>query len=450
MNNAMKRWILTILIPAMALPSAAQFRTIPGLDDSETVRAFREHVTTLSAASLEGRKAGSEGEQAAAAYVEDVLRQYGVDMLSPAGGDLFGLAQPSGDTLTSRNVMGVVQGYDSRLRDRYIVVGARLDNLGVNHLTIDGEPARQIYYGANGNASGLAMLLELARMVHTNAVLFRRSVVFVAFGASQESFAGAWYFLNRSFADTDKIDGMINLDMLGAGQDDFCAYAASNGDMEQLLRGLQGSLLPVYPSITASEPYPSDHRAFYAVEIPSVYFSTGQYPEHNTDRDTGAILDYDGMERELEYIYAFARALANTDRPPLFKTDASRSKTADDRTYAASECDQRPTFMGYADPKFFLEKWVYQYLRYPQGAVEQGIQGRVIVDFVVDTDGKVVDVEVTRGVHLLLDEEAVRVVEASPKWKPARIKGRKVRSVISIPVEFKLEKKSKTSFGIKK
>ena len=438
MNNAMKRWILTILIPAMALPSAAQFRTIPGLDDSETVRAFREHVTTLSAASLEGRKAGSEGEQAAAAYVEDVLRQYGVDMLSPAGGDLFGLAQPSGDTLTSRNVMGVVQGYDSRLRDRYIVVGARLDNLGVNHLTIDGEPARQIYYGANGNASGLAMLLELARMVHTNAVLFRRSVVFVAFGASQESFAGAWYFLNRSFADTDKIDGMINLDMLGAGQDDFCAYAASNGDMEQLLRGLQGSLLPVYPSITASEPYPSDHRAFYAVEIPSVYFSTGQYPEHNTDRDTGAILDYDGMERELEYIYAFARALANTD------------KTADDRTYAASECDQRPTFMGYADPKFFLEKWVYQYLRYPQGAVEQGIQGRVIVDFVVDTDGKVVDVEVTRGVHLLLDEEAVRVVEASPKWKPARIKGRKVRSVISIPVEFKLEKKSKTSFGIKK
>lgn len=446
----MKRWIFLILILVTVLPAAAQFRTIPGLDDSETVRAFREHVTTLSAASLEGRKAGSEGEQAAAAYVEDVLREYGVDLLSPRGGELFGLAQPSGDTLTSRNVIGVVQGYDSRLRDRYIVVGARLDNLGINQLTIDGEPARQIYYGANGNASGLAMLLELARMVHTHAVLFRRSVVFVAFGASQESFAGSWYFLNRSFEDVDKIDGMINLDMLGAGQEDFCAYAASNGDMEQLLRGMQGSLLPVYPAVTASEPYPSDHRAFYAMEIPSVFFSTGQYPEHNTDRDTGAILDYEGMEREQEYIYAFTRALANTDRAPLFKTDASRSKTADGRTYAASECDQRPTFMGYSDPKFFLEKWVYQYLRYPQGAVEQGIQGRVIVDFVVDTDGKVVDVEVTRGVHLSLDEEAVRVVEASPKWKPARIKGRKVRSVISIPVEFKLEKKSKTSFGIKK
>ena len=63
----MKRWIFPILILVTVLPAAAQFRTIPGLDDSETVRAFREHVTTLSAASLEGRKAGSEGEQAAAA-----------------------------------------------------------------------------------------------------------------------------------------------------------------------------------------------------------------------------------------------------------------------------------------------------------------------------------------------------------------------------------------------
>ena len=446
----MKRTIIFLFFALLTLPALSQYRTLPGLDDSETVRSFREHVTTLSAAVLEGRKAGSEGEKSAAAYVDEVMRQYGVDMLSPREGDLFGLSQAGGDTLTSRNVIGVVQGYDPKLRDRYIVIGARLDNLGVNNLTIDGQPARQIYYGANGNASGLAMLLELSRMIHTHEVLFRRSVVLVAFGASQEAFAGAWYFLNRSFADADRIDGMINLDMLGTGQDAFCAYAASNADMEQLLRGMQGSLQPVYPAITAAEPYPSDHRAFYAKEIPSVFFSTGQYPEHNTDRDTGSILDYDGMERELEYIYDFSRALANTDRPPLFRTDEARRNVDDGRTYVASECDQRPTFMGYADPKFFLEKWVYQYLRYPQGAVEQGIQGRVIVDFVIDTDGKVVDVEVTRGVHLLLDEEAIRVVEASPKWKPARIKGRKVRSSISIPVEFKLEKKTKSSFGIKK
>ena len=444
----MKRF-LSLLLSLSVLPCLAQFRTLP-LDDSETVRAFREHVTFLSAAALEGRAAGSEGELEAARYVSGKLAAYGVDLLSPADGDLFGIARENGDTLRSRNVVGWVQGYDRKLSDRYIVVGARLDNLGVNHLTIDGKPAEQIYYGANGNASGLAMMLELARMVDINAVLFRRSVIFVGFGASSETFAGAWYFLNRSF-DARKIDAMINLDMVGAGQDGFCVYTASNADLNQELRALGSELLPAVPQLTAAEPYPSDHLAFYAREIPSAFFSTGQYPEHNTDRDTGGIIDYEGMERELETVYAFTKRLANTDRPPVFNTDKVRRTDADDKAYAYYDCDQYPTFMGHADPKFFLDRWVYQYLKYPQAAVEQGIQGRVIVNFAIDTDGTVSEVEVTRGVHLLLDEEAVRVVKASPKWKPGKVKGRKVKAYVSIPVEFKLEKKSKGStIGIKK
>lgn len=444
----MKR-ILSILLGLSVLPCFAQFRNLP-LDDSETVRAFREHVTSLSAAALEGRAAGSEGELAAARYVSGQLAAYGVELLSPRDGDVFGISREDGDTLRSRNVIGWVSGYDRKLADRYVVVGARLDNLGVNTLTIDGKPAEQIYYGANGNASGLAMMLELARMVRTNEVLFRRSVLFVGFGASSETFAGAWYFLNRTF-DAGKIDAMINLDMVGAGQDGFCAYTSSNADLNQELRALMSELLPVVPQITASEPYPSDHRAFYAKEIPSVFFSTGQYPEHNTDRDTGGIIDYEGMERELETVYAFTKRLANTDRPPLFNSDKVRRNTVDDKAYAYYDCDQYPTFMGHSDPKFFLDRWVYQYLKYPQAAVEQGIQGRVILNFAVDTDGTVTDVEVSRGVHLLLDEEAVRVVKASPKWKPGKVKGRKVKAYISIPVEFKLERKSKGStIGIKK
>ena len=445
----MKRILSFILLLPVLLPCAAQFRDLP-LDDSETVRAFREHVTFLSAAMLEGRAAGSEGEAEAARYVSAQLAAYDVDLLSPRDGDPFGIARESGDTLRSRNVIGWVRGYDRKLSDRYIVVGARLDNLGVNHLTIDGQPAEQIYYGANGNASGLAMMMELARMVRTNAVLFRRSVLFVAFGASSETYAGAWYFLNRTF-DAGKIDAMINLDMVGAGQDGFCAYTSSNADLDQELQALTAELLPAVPKLTTTEPYPSDHRAFYALEIPSVFFSTGQYPEHGTDRDTGGIIDYEGMERELETVYAFAKRIADTDRPPVFHADKVRRTAADDKAFAYYDCDQYPTFMGHSDPKFFLDRWVYQYLRYPQAAVEQGIQGRVIVNFAVDTDGTVTDVEVSRGVHLLLDEEALRVVKASPKWKPGKVKGWKVKAYISIPVEFKLEKKSKgTTIGIKK
>ena len=445
--------VMLALMPAFS--SYAQYRgdlAYADLDDSETVVSMKSHVRYLSSAMLEGRKAGSEGEQLAAEYVTEVLQSYGVDVLTPASGELFGVRKENGDTLTSRNVLGFVHGYDKKLRDRYIVVGARLDNLGSMTMTVDGTPVEKIYYGANGNASGLSMMLELARMIQTNKVLFRRSVLFVAFGASNETFAGSWYFLNRSFSDVDNIDAMVNLDMLGTGYNGFYAYTSSNADMNALIASLTVDLQPVMPEITASEPYPSDHRAFYSNEIPSVVFTTGRYPEHNTERDTQSIIDYEMMERELEYIYNFTLALANTEMTLSFRPDEVRKRGPSyDDVVSFYDCDIRPVFLHSSDPRTFLEKWVYQYLKYPEEAVRDGIQGRVMVDFIIEKDGKVTEVRVLKGVSEALDAEAVKVVSASPKWKPGRVNGNKVRTSLTIPVEFKLEKKGgKPSFGIKK
>lgn len=455
--NPMKKMIFLalchlLLIPAAAFAQYSGASSYMDLYDSETVSALKAHVRELSSAMMEGRKAGSEGEKLAAAYVEDRLRDYGVDVLSPRGGETFGLKSDAGDTLTSRNVVGFVQGYDRALRDRYIVVGARLDNLGDMVVTVDGEPVTRTFYGANGNASGLALMLELARMIHVNSILCRRSVIFVAFGASAETFAGAWYFLNRSFSDVDRIDAMVNLDMLGTGYNGFYAYTSSNADMNSIIRTLAGGLQPVLPEIVSSEIYPSDHRAFYAKEIPSVMFTTGRYPEHNTERDTQSVIDWAMMERELEYIYNFTVSLACHEGPVSFRQSVSQEKSrADDGVVAFNDCDQKPMFLNSPDPRQFLQKWVYQYLKYPASAVRDGIQGRVLVDFIIGKDGKVTDVRVLKGVSEELDAEAVKVVAASPKWKPGRVNGNKVRTSMTIPVEFRLEKKGKRpSFGIKK
>ena len=428
----------------VSLPSFAQLRegmSYVDLYDGETVASLKSHVRELSSAQLEGRKAGSEGEKIAAEYVTSVLKEYGVDVLSPDEGDIFGIRTENGDTLTSRNVVGYVPGYDKRLRNQYVVVGARLDNLGMMTMTVDGHPVDRIYYGANGNASGLAMLVELARMVQTNAILFRRSVLFVAFGASSETYAGSWYFLNRSFADASNIEAMINLDMLGTGNRGFYAYTSSNVDMNTLLRTLAGELQPIVPELTASEPYPSDHRAFYDKEIPSVFFTTGQYPEHNTCNDTQSVIDFENMERELEYIYNFTVALANLNEKPLFRTSSLPVRKTYEDVVAYNDCDQRPMFLNSSDPGQFMEKWVYQYLKYPEKALREGVQGRVIVDFIIGKDGKVYDVKVVRGVSPELDAEAVKVISASPKWKPGRFAGEKVRVSMTVPVEFRLEKK---------
>lgn len=443
---------VALLFPVLTY---AQFRddvAYADLYDSETTGSLKTHVRYLAAAHLQGRKAGSEGESLAAAYVRERLEDYGVDVISPVQGDVFGIKTESGDTLTSRNVVGFVQGYDKSLRNRYIVVGARLDNLGTMTVNVDGNQVERIYYGANGNASGLAMMLELARMVQMNSLLFRRSVLFVAFGASAETYAGAWYFLNRSFGDSDSIDAMINLDMLGTGSNGFYAYTSSNADLNAVISRLGGELQPVQPQITASEPYPSDHRAFYSKEIPSVMFTTGKYPEHNTDRDTESVLEYDSMESELEYLYNFILAVANTDVRLAFRSDRLpvRGPSFDD-VVSYYDCDLRPAFLNSTDPAQFLEKWVYQYLKYPESALRDGIQGRVMVDFIIDKDGKVTDVRVVRGIDPDLDAEAVRVVSASPKWKPGRVNGNKVRTSMTIPVEFRLTKKgSKGNFGFKR
>lgn len=444
-----------VLAAACALSASAQFRdgaSYQELYDSEVTAALKQHVRSLSASYLDGRKAGSQGEKEAAEYVASTLKSYGVDVLSPAEGDVFGLKTEKGDTLTSRNVIAYVQGYDPKLRDQYILVGARLDNLGSMTVSVDGQPVEKIYYGANGNASGLAVMLELARMVQTHSLLFRRSVLFVAFGASMETYAGAWYFLNRSFSDSKSIETMINLDMLGTGNNGFYAYTASNVDLNLLIRKLSGELQPILPEVVATEPYPSDHRAFYANEIPAVMFTTGKYPEHNTEKDTESIIEYDALEKELEYIYNFVYALAGTDQKLSFREDrvVARGPSYDD-VVSYYDCDQRPVFLNSPEITPFMEKWVYPNLKYPESAVRAGVQGRVMVDFIIDKEGKVTDVRVVKSVDPELDEEAVRVVSASPKWKPGRMGGRKVRTSVTVPVEFRLKKKnSKGNFGFKK
>ena len=444
----MIRRCVTTLAAVFAVSAVcfAQYRvSVEDLDDSETVRAFKEHVAYLSSAALEGRKAGSEGEKEAALYLEEKLGECGIDVLS--AGNSFSIASGE-DTLSSRNVLGFLQGWDKSLNDRYIVIGARLDNLGMDTVLVDGEKVNRIYYGANGNASGLAMMLELARKLSYSRSLVRRSILFVGFGASANTFAGAWYFLNRSFKDVGNIDAMINLDMLGTGADNLQLYTGSNADLGSVADGLMGELLPIRAALVSQAPYPGDYVAFYDKEIPSALFTTGRYPEHGTGRDTYDIIDFEGMEKELEYIYSYTLSLSNGPRP-LFRNDSVSKPDGGtiSGVMAYSDVDVKPMFLNSADPRTFMEKWVYQYLKYPSYAVENGIQGRVLIDFIIDETGKVGDVRVSRGVHTVLDDEAVRVVSASPKWRPARHRGKKVKVALTVAVDFKL-KKDKPKFGI--
>ena len=85
-----------------------------------------------------------------------------------------------------------------------------------------------------------------------------------------------------------------------------------------------------------------------------------------------------------------------------------------------------------------LMKWLTQNLKYPPAAKAQNIQGTVLVRFVVDADGSVADIRVARSADPLLDREALRVVRMMPKWEPGVKNGKPVRSLVGIPVVFKI------------
>ena len=98
--------------------------------------------------------------------------------------------------------------------------------------------------------------------------------------------------------------------------------------------------------------------------------------------------------------------------------------------------ENKPKFMGGDQNEF--TKWVFKNVVYPEIAKENGVQGRVMLTFIVDTDGKVKDVRVLRGVDSSLDKEAVRVVSKSPKWEPGRQRDKPVKVRYTFPVIFRL------------
>ena len=83
-------------------------------------------------------------------------------------------------------------------------------------------------------------------------------------------------------------------------------------------------------------------------------------------------------------------------------------------------------------------KWLQRTLRYPPTAQQQGIQGSVLVSFIVNVDGTITEQKVVRGVNEELDAEALRVISNMPKWKPGLDKGKPCRTLFAIPIVFKL------------
>jgi protein TonB len=115
-------------------------------------------------------------------------------------------------------------------------------------------------------------------------------------------------------------------------------------------------------------------------------------------------------------------------------TQAAPEESVEEEVIPFAIVEEKPKFQG-GDQNDFT-KWVFSHIEYPEIAKENGVQGRVTLQFTVDTDGSVKNVSVLRGVDASLDKEAVRVVQSSPRWTPGRQRNKNVKVRYTFPVIF--------------
>ena len=130
------------------------------------------------------------------------------------------------------------------------------------------------------------------------------------------------------------------------------------------------------------------------------------------------------------YVYVFKKG----DNDIYSKKEQNESES--NKIFNGDDVDQQPSFPGGTNA---LNTFIASNLKYPVWAQEKGIQGRVVVKFIVEKDGSICNVEVDRSVSPSLDNEAMRVVKAMPKWIPGQINGKAVKVECSHPFVFRLQ-----------
>lgn len=120
----------------------------------------------------------------------------------------------------------------------------------------------------------------------------------------------------------------------------------------------------------------------------------------------------------------------------IVKEEVIAAPVVEDEPVSIAMVEQKPEFPG---GEAAMYKWLGDNIVYPSAASEEGVQGRVVVEFVVGKDGSITNVRVVRPRHPALDKEALRVVKAMPKWVPGRNNGQPVKVTYTLPVTFKLE-----------
>lgn len=222
-----------------------------------------------------------------------------------------------------------VIAYIDNMADQTVVIGAHYDHLGWGESggsLYRGEPA--IHNGADDNASGVALMLELAKEIKDQG-LKGNNYLFIAFSGEELGLYGSKSFVQHATIDTSKINYMINFDMVGRLDEENTMAVNGVGTtplFKEKALGIQEGNIKV--KTTESGMGPSDHASFYLAGKPVLHFYTGNNPDYHKPSDDPFLINYKGMTQIFDYTYALIADLDDEGKFEFVKTKDSDNRNA--------------------------------------------------------------------------------------------------------------------------
>lgn len=227
------------------------------------------------------------------------------------------------ESAATRNVVMMLPGEDETLKNEYLVFGAHFDHLGMGG---PGSGSRAVdtiavHHGADDNASGVAMMLELAEKFAGTKGSHKRTIICVAFSGEEEGLLGSKQFTNDPGIDLSKVNAMVNLDMVGRLNEtnnlQIFGVGTATGLKDLIYAKTDTSIIKL--SLLPEGYGPSDHSSFYLKNIPVIYYSTGAHLDYHTPSDTYDKINYNGMVTISELIFNVSKELASSESRLQFK-----------------------------------------------------------------------------------------------------------------------------------
>jgi hypothetical protein len=307
----------SILLAATLAVDGSPFAAEAELSAAITEAELKARVYRLASPEFLGRR-GAGGVRAAE-HIAEAFKKAG---LSPAFGESYFQPIPwllSGDRrnpeIVGRNVGGMIVGSDPGLRDEWIVLAAHFDHLGVR-----GEV---VHPGADDNASGVAMLLEVAETLALKKVKPRRTILFVSFDLEEQGLQGSSHFAAHPPRDYSKLKAILVADLIGrsmAGLMDEYVFVLGSESADGL-RSLVTEIKPE-PGLTVGRlgadlvGTRSDYGPFRDRKTPFLFFTTGTHRDYHRPTDRPDRLDYAKLSRISRWIAAITQRLADESPAP--------------------------------------------------------------------------------------------------------------------------------------